>query len=171
MSDLKTELLERHAIKAVPRDSGCIEWTGAKTATGYGRAHAGGKHWLAHRLFYTVYRGEIPKGMYVCHSCDVPSCVNPEHLFLGTQADNLRDMDAKGRRNSNPANGIKAAALMRKSKTHCKHGHEYVSSNVYIAPDNSRACLQCKAEAKQRCYDKQSITRAVTKLIPFLVAA
>ena len=61
----------------------------------------------AHRVSYRIHKGHIPDGMKVLHKCDIPCCVNPEHLFLGTQAENIRDMDAKGRRKSAPMPGSK----------------------------------------------------------------
>lgn len=77
--------------------TGCMEWTGGTNPRGYGRLRYHGKVWQAHRLAYTLTKGEIPDGMYVCHTCDNPSCCNPEHLFLGDQHANMADMKAKGR--------------------------------------------------------------------------
>ncbi len=76
-------------------NSGCWLWTGAVDQFGYGSLTDKTK--IAHRRSWELYRGEIPKGMCVLHHCDVPSCVNPDHLFLGTRRDNNSDRDGKGR--------------------------------------------------------------------------
>lgn len=77
--------------------TGCWEYNGVLTHNGYGRVGYAGKNIRLHRLSYQSYRGEIPKGMLVCHHCDVRNCWNPRHLFLGTHQDNFNDMIAKGR--------------------------------------------------------------------------
>ena len=81
----------------INHDTGCWEWQAATARHGYGATIYKGKLIPAHRLFYLLYKGKIENGLYVCHSCDNPCCVNPEHLWLGTQKDNMKDMVKKGR--------------------------------------------------------------------------
>ena len=78
----------------------CWEWTGAKGPEGYGRLGVDDVTMPAHRLSWQFFFGDIPKGLQVLHKCDNPSCVNPYHLFLGTQSDNIRDAYRKGRGSS-----------------------------------------------------------------------
>ena len=75
----------------------CWEWQLSKKSGGYGQFHSQGKHFLAHRFAWELVNGPIPKGLCVCHHCDNPGCVRPGHLFVGTQADNIRDCMRKGR--------------------------------------------------------------------------
>lgn len=93
-------LAERLQRRLVVGANGCIEWTGARTASGYGRIGRGrrGEGWThAHRAAWEVAHGPIPEGLCVLHRCDNPPCCNPEHLFLGSLEDNSRDMVTKGR--------------------------------------------------------------------------
>lgn len=77
---------------------GCWNWTAGLLSSGYGKFSVRNRAVGAHRVSWELANGPIPKGMWVLHRCDNRMCVNPDHLFLGTSSDNIRDMDAKGRR-------------------------------------------------------------------------
>jgi hypothetical protein len=98
------DALDRFISKVKKKPSGCWEWQGTMKKNGYGifqdRTREGsGKQLQAHRFSFEIFHGEIPPGLLVCHHCDNPKCVNPEHLFLGTHKDNTQDMIRKGRQN------------------------------------------------------------------------
>ncbi len=77
--------------------SECIEFNGSKNEHGYGRIRVGDTVTGTHQLAYRLFVGNIPQDMCVCHSCDNPSCINPEHLFLASHQENMTDRDRKGR--------------------------------------------------------------------------
>lgn len=94
-ADIERRLNERSIPVPGP---GCWIWIGRTSTNGYGRIGIGrNKQYAAHRVSWEHYRGPIPAGMIVCHKCDTPLCINPNHLFIGTHADNARDRDRKGR--------------------------------------------------------------------------
>lgn len=84
-------------VQKIAKTETCWLWTGCIHRLGYGHFRVGRKLVSAHRFAYSAFVGPIPEGAVVCHACDVRHCVNPEHLWLGTQQDNVRDMWAKGR--------------------------------------------------------------------------
>jgi len=104
----ETPVIERVLNKVIPIPfSGCWIFMGAVNQFGYGIVGTGKRGMpndRAHRITYKHYKGDIPNGMFVCHTCDVPSCCNPDHLFLGTNQDNVNDMVRKKRNSKPPRN-------------------------------------------------------------------
>lgn len=85
----------------VEKSEGCWLWTGSKSKRGYGhfKVSTALSPTRSHQFSWKLHFGEIPEGLWVLHTCDIPACVNPDHLFLGTALDNVRDMISKGRQN------------------------------------------------------------------------
>ena len=89
--------LKKHLGLYTKKTNGCWLWTGAVSHGGYGQLNHARQHLKAHRVAYLLYRGPIPAGLHVCHACDEPRCLRPDHLFADTALDNSRDAVAKGR--------------------------------------------------------------------------
>jgi len=122
---MSPERIARFWSKA-SRADGCLLWTGRLDPHGYGEFRLGSgrsgrrQTRLAHRVAYEIAKGPIPPGLCVCHSCDVRNCVEPAHLWLGTVADNNRDMVAKGRHRT----GAKRARTLRSPATYITIPHK-----------------------------------------------
>jgi hypothetical protein len=84
--------------KVEENERGCWIFTGSRNSEGYGRVNFLGKCQLAHRVSFKIVNGFLPDSLLVCHKCDTPSCINPQHLFLGTNKENTMDAVRKGRR-------------------------------------------------------------------------
>jgi hypothetical protein len=134
--------LEDYAVP-VP-EAGCWIWNLGKLSEGYGW-HIKEK---AHRFIYRIFIGPIPDNLHVLHKCDVPCCVNPKHLFLGTMSDNIKDCVLKGRH-------------WQTQKTHCPQGHEYTPRNTYYKKSTgARMCRYCMRTstrgAQQRLRERRA---------------
>jgi hypothetical protein len=124
--------------QTIPDDDECWLWGGSLDTHGYGHVRHGGKLVSVHRLSWEEANGRpVPPGQGVLHSCDVPACWRPRHLFLGTQQANVADMVNKGR--------FKGRAALNALKTHCPQGHEYTPENTKVYR-GMRSCVRCYKE-------------------------
>lgn len=125
----------------VDKSGDCWIWTAATDKDGYGVTRLSPPTHRSVRATHAVWllaTGELPPpGMFVCHRCDNPPCVRPDHLFIGTVHDNVADMRAKGRSGINP----------RSAWTHCSHGHEFTTENT-IWRGTIRQCRACHDESR-----------------------
>lgn len=122
--------------------TGCWNWTGGKTASGYGRMTYNGKTEYTHRIAMHVWRKfDLASKENVLYKCDKPACFNPNHLFIGTQLDNMRDHRQKGRH-------------FNANLTHCRKGHPLSGDNLYLIPScpSGRYCRTCRTENNKKYY-------------------
>ena len=133
--------------KFIPEpNSGCWLWIAAYNTNGYGYFRTGSmvnrtrRNEQAHRVSYKLYKGDIPQGLHVCHKCDNKSCVNPEHLFLGTVKDNMQDCVRKNRQKKPNTNAL-----------YCKNGHEFTKVNTSTRTDSkSKRCKICTNNTRKK---------------------
>jgi len=132
----------RFMLNVEKEKSGCWTWTGSRQskdpARAYGRFYVGhGISIKAHRFSYFHFIGD-PGKLFVCHKCDNPICVNPEHLFLGNHSDNAKDAKNKGRLHE-----VWKDPSWKSKLTHCIRGHELKGDNLRIGSHGNRVCKEC----------------------------
>ena len=155
MARPRLPLQERFDRNYIPEPmSGCWIWTASLKKRNYGSFSSGKKNLIAHRASWLLHYGEIPEGLRVLHRCDNPPCVNPQHLFIGTNKDNTDDAVAKGR-----LRGLPDFNKARREFRFCKRGHEYTPENTRPRYLNGvfvgRQCKECKRADFRRRYERK----------------
>lgn len=146
-------ILDRMFWSKIAKTATCWEWTGASNTQGYGYCSTQRITILAHRFSWEIHNGRaIPPGMVICHKCDNPWCVNPEHLFLGTAADNIADMLQKreARRGGSTPAPKNPWRAMKTDGDSCWRGHAFTADNTYTDPKGAKICRTCSRENKRR---------------------
>lgn len=170
-------------VAKLPDAPGCWLWLGQIDAKGYGRLEFAGKAFRAHRLAAMLNGLDIPAGMVICHKCDVRACVRPDHLFVGTVADNNYDMRSKGRdrywlspicKNGHPMSGDNVQIRAHRAgprrfcklcvgdgvRRRCRSGrHEWIAANIAVANQHGRTvkiCRPCSTDRVRRHRTKKS---------------
>lgn len=139
---LEAELKDRFysKIEFIPFHE-CWEWTAGLDKDGYGKFWFKNETIRAHRFSYELHFGPIKEGLCVCHTCDNPGCVRPEHLWLGTIQENSKDRDNKKRGGQS-------------KKTHCKNGHIFDEKNTYYIKNVGRHCRSCRKIVWTKWYKR-----------------
>ena len=136
----------------VQKTDTCWLWTSSTMGSGYGsiRPSLGADMTGAHRFSWALHNGRWPRtGEVVMHTCDVPLCVNPEHLTIGSQSDNIKQCVDRGRHKP----------FSPEKQTHCRNGHEYTPENTQQVISRGlvvRRCRVCKNETQKRWMDRQN---------------
>lgn len=133
----KTIMTRFFAKVSEPDSNGCMRWTGAHVANGYGQIRYDGRVVYAHRVAYELMRGPIPEGLYIDHLCRVRDCVNPEHLEPVTHKENIMRGEAPQK-----LWGVQSV------KTHCPRNHPYSEENTYRY-QGEHQCRTCKRDRKR----------------------
>jgi len=132
----------------VHKTANCWFWIGYRSRS-YGAFYVGGERNVgAHIFSWVLHNGAIPEGQQILHRCDIPQCVNPAHLILGTQSENIKDSIEKG----SHANLFKA-----ETRTNCKAGHNMSVVGYYRSMNGYRACKECKRETNRQSKNRKVV--------------
>lgn len=126
-------------------NTGCFLWTNAEDGCGYGWFRINGKMCRAHRISWMINKGNIPNNKLVLHKCDTPQCVNPEHLFLGSNLDNAKDKVKKNRQ----------WKLGAPKKNKCKNDHFFSGDNLYVNDNGRRTCRACSIASSKKYRERK----------------
>lgn len=130
----------------------CWLWLGSKNEGGYGRVMINGKKKGTHRVVWELtFKAVIPAGYFACHHCDNPPCVNPKHIFIGTNKDNMLDAMKKGRLKIQPR------------KPFCKYGHPTTIENTKFRNRGDKECLRCRKDRKNISKKRHKIRLRVAR--------
>lgn len=153
---MRGSIAERFERSTIPEpNSGCLLWLGSHDHHGYGQMRNGQTLFYVSHIALQLAGRPIPKGMWALHRCDNPYCVNADHLFIGTQKDNMADAINKGRFNMT---GLELGRGWQRNQTHCSRGHPFSGDNLVMQGTN-RQCRTCK-NAASRAWKRKN--RAAT---------
>lgn len=144
----KTKSWYERAIEKSKKVGDCLVFKGSINNKGYGQIKSNNKNCKVHRLSYQMFKGEIPEGLIVRHTCDNPSCWNPEHLLVGTQADNTNDMISRNRNTNGCLGELNVNAKLNGNKVKeikrlLKHGvTQKVISEKFLVSNQLISCIK-----------------------------
>lgn len=163
---MKYKSVEHSFFSKIDQSKECWEWKASFLNNRYGAFYDGTRIVSAHRYSFELHNGEIPQGKVIMHSCDNTKCVNPDHLVLGTQKENIHDMIKKGRANYSGVviarkvrlSNIEIERKARSQSQLCKYGHDLTKPNSLVIrinrPNKSGYCRAC-ARISTRKYNER----------------
>jgi hypothetical protein len=161
---VKKQSLEERFWSKVDTSGECWEWTGTNAGQGYGQIRHNKQKYLAHRLSWQIHHGPIPEGLLVCHHCDNPPCVNPDHLFLGTVRENYLDAFRKGRTKQPCPETGRLASAMHPERLPRGTSHPFARFTEYDIR-KIRALHALGATSKRRIAEQYNTSPSVIRAI------